>query len=173
MLRVFTIAMTVMLTVSCASAYEIEPSAPAAAQAEATPATRSATIPARQLSVRDGKQILSADEPVTVTLDTAKGKILRTRFAGLDSAAAPLVRIFAGKPDATAETSTNDPHYVGTVAFYPLPQEGTFTTTNNLTTLLEQTGQSGEVSVTYLLAPSVGAEDSTVEISEAELIPAP
>ncbi|MDD2869611.1 hypothetical protein [Neomegalonema sp.] len=48
--------------------------------------------------------------------------VLELHFADLAAAAAtaPAVRVFLNKPDATPATSTEDPHYVGVVSFFPL-----------------------------------------------------
>ncbi len=52
--------------------------------------------------------------------------VLDLHFTGLKAAqgSAPAVRVFLNKPDATSATSTEDPHFVGVVSFFPLSADG-------------------------------------------------
>lgn len=175
MLRVFALALAIGVSAGYASAYEIEPAAPdsAARAAVLSPAIRTGETGGERLAEPASERMLTPGEAVTVTVDTADGPVLRSRFDGIAEGSAPLVRVFVGKPDATADTSIDDPHYAGTVAFYPIPLDGTFTATQNLSSLLERTELSGEVPVTYLLMQQAGSEGSGVVLADAALGPAP
>lgn len=166
MVRILVLALAVSAAAPVASAYTVEPSGTAVAAADpSTPRQLESAVSAE-------RRILTASEPVTVALDTADGTILRTGFSGLSTDGAPSVRAYVGLSGADLDTPFDDPHYAGTVAFYPVPQDGTFTSTLNLTQVLERTGQSGPVSVTYVMNAPRDA-DTSVEISEAALVPAP
>ena len=56
----------------------------------------------------------------------AADPVLDLHFTGLKAAqgSAPAVRVFLNKPDATSATSTEDPHFVGVVSFFPLGADG-------------------------------------------------
>ena len=57
---------------------------------------------------------------------TTADPVLDLHFTGLKAAqgSAPAVRVFLNKPDATSATSTEDPHFVGVVSFFPLSADG-------------------------------------------------
>ena len=135
--------------------------APAVARAEAPPPA--ATLPAE--GANDGGPVL------TLTLDKLT--------AGQDSA--PVVRVFVGKPDATADTPVDDPHYVGAASFFPLPPQGPTTVMLPLTEVMQKLEAAGlavdpqNAPVTVVLAPSrqgfllEGAEPPSVEVVSAKI----
>lgn len=196
MVRILAIAVGMAILPSHASAYSIEsasastatisnpappenvmkwevPSAlavPESAGLETLLETPAPAVTLAQTTEAEGAMILTSSEPLSVDLDTQDGTVLRTRFEAVTSDA-PSVRVFVGKSDAPAATDYEDPHYAGTIAFYPVPLDGTFTSTLNIASLLERTGQSGMVTVTYVV--DTATDGASVEISAIDLIPAP
>lgn len=66
-----------------------------------------------------------AAAPPAASPEAPADPVLELHFADLEAAAAtaPAVRVFLNKPDATPATSTEDPHYVGVVSFFPISPE--------------------------------------------------
>jgi len=142
---------------------------------------------ARPLSLR--APVSPGDFSALVESDRAKERI----FASIDWAQLPptndfFVRVFINRPDANAQTSTDDPHYAGSFAFFGTHSEGAHGGHGktdflvNVTDALKRIARSGdagagnELSVQLVAVPVRGSfvkPDAELVLNQIDLIVSP